>query len=191
MLTYNPEGADGVGDDERMYQCYMYMKHPDHRQEPDANYYATPLPLAPVISAEHRKVIRIDRLPTGADHTLKEPEPYKHRAAGEYTPEQQKLRTDLKPLNVVQPDGASFKVTQQGTSNLVEWQKWSFRIGFNQRESTVLYNVSSYSTRSDFVRLLTDLGSVRWPLTVQPHITLGYEHPVRRPPSSIPQEICF
>ena len=110
--------------------------------EADSNHYALPLPISPVINTELMKVIRIDMLPTGADNTVKEIEPYQIRPPNEYIPEHQKLRTDLKPLNVIQPEGASFKVTQEGTSSVLAWQKWHFRIGFNQREGMVLYDVS-------------------------------------------------
>ncbi|MBJ7600077.1 primary-amine oxidase [Candidatus Nephthysia bennettiae] len=48
------------------------------------------------------------------------------------------VRQDLKPLDIVEPEGTSFKVT----GNLVEWQKWRFRIGFTQREGLVLQAVS-------------------------------------------------
>ena len=47
-------------------------------------------------------------------------------------------REELKPLNVTQPDGPSFTVK----GNLVEWQKWSFRVGFNYREGLVLHDVT-------------------------------------------------
>lgn len=90
-------------------------------------------------------------MPTGADATTKEPKPFKVHPGNEYMPAYQKLRTDLKPLHVVQPEGASFTVTEQGTSNVVEWQKWSFRIGFNHREGMVLYNVCSSSIFVEWV----------------------------------------
>ncbi len=48
------------------------------------------------------------------------------------------LRTDLKPLDIVQLDGPSFRV--DGYS--VSWQKWKFRIGFTPREGLVLYRIS-------------------------------------------------
>jgi primary-amine oxidase len=48
------------------------------------------------------------------------------------------VRSDVKPLDVVQPEGSSFKVV----GNLVEWQKWRLRVGFNQREGLVLHTVS-------------------------------------------------
>ena len=46
-------------------------------------------------------------------------------------------RTDLKPLNIVQPEGPSFTVE----GNLIKWQKWHIRVSFNAREGLVLHNV--------------------------------------------------
>ena len=113
----------------------------------DSNHYALPLAISPVVSTEDLKVIRIDIMPTGADHTVKPTTPYKIKPPNEYTPEHQELRTDLKPLNVVQPEGASFKATKIGeTGETIEWQKWSFRVGFNAREGTILYDVSVLSS---------------------------------------------
>ncbi len=43
-------------------------------------------------------------------------------------------RTDLKPLNIVQPEGVSFKVDGWKVS----WQGWDFRVGFTPREGLVL-----------------------------------------------------
>jgi primary-amine oxidase len=48
-----------------------------------------------------------------------------------------KLVTDLKPIQVIQPEGPSFKVT----GNRVEWQKWSFYVNFTTREGLVLQNI--------------------------------------------------
>jgi len=47
------------------------------------------------------------------------------------------FRDDLKPLEIAQPEGASFKVDGWKVS----WQKWSFHVGFNQREGLVLHNI--------------------------------------------------
>ena len=150
-------GADGVDDDERLWQTFVYMRDPTNSSEVDSNHYAIPLTISPVVSTTTMKVIRIDHLPTGIDNTIKETQPWTFKGANEYIPEQQKLRTGLKPLNVVQPEGASFSVTEQGTSQVVEWQKWSFRVGFNQREGMVLYNVR-YDGRNLFYRLsLSDM----------------------------------
>lgn len=138
------KGSDGIDDDRRMYQVFLYMRDPQNPNEADSNHYAFPLPVSPVIDSVTNKVIRIDILPTGADAKLKEtPNPWKSKPANEYVPEYQKLRKDLKPLLVVQPEGASFTVTSVGeTGNTIHWQKWSFRIGYNQREGPVLYDVS-------------------------------------------------
>ncbi|XP_031384795.1 uncharacterized protein LOC116198713 [Punica granatum] len=47
-------------------------------------------------------------------------------------------RIDVKPLHVIQPEGPSFRVD----GHFVEWQKWSFRVGFTPREGLVIYSVS-------------------------------------------------
>lgn len=135
-------GSDGVDDDKRMWQCFLYLRDPVNSTYADSNHYAHPLAISPVIDAINFKVIRIDLMPTGADNTTKPTTPYKLQPPSEYTPEHQELRSDLRPLNVVQPEGASFKATQTGEAGeAIEWQKWSFRVGFNQREGMVLYNV--------------------------------------------------
>lgn len=128
-----------------MMQCFLYLRAPEHADNADSNHYALPLPISPLLTAHDAKLIRIDYLPTGADNTInKNPGPWKIHPANEYIPEGlPKIRDDLKPLHVVQPEGAGFKVIEQGTSKVIEWQKWSFRVGFNQREGMVLYNVCS------------------------------------------------
>jgi primary-amine oxidase len=47
------------------------------------------------------------------------------------------LRDDLKPIEITQPEGASFKVD----GHHVKWQKWDLHIGFNAREGLVLHRV--------------------------------------------------
>lgn len=126
-----------------MYQCFLYMRDPNDPSNLDSNHYAFPLAISPVVDCADLKVIRIDMCPTGPDHATKPPQASVIPPPNEYTPEHQLLRTDLKPLNVVQPEGASFKVTKVGeTGEIIDWQKWSFRVGFNQREGMVLYDVS-------------------------------------------------
>lgn len=48
------------------------------------------------------------------------------------------IRTTQKPIEITQPEGASFTVTE---GNHVEWEKWSLDIGFDMREGLVLYNI--------------------------------------------------
>ncbi|GAY36273.1 hypothetical protein CUMW_021060 [Citrus unshiu] len=47
-------------------------------------------------------------------------------------------RSDIKPLQIVQPEGPSFRVN----GHFVEWQKWNFRIGFTPREGLIIYSVA-------------------------------------------------
>ncbi|CAN1294250.1 Amine oxidase [copper-containing] zeta, peroxisomal [Linum perenne] len=47
-------------------------------------------------------------------------------------------RSDVKPLQIVQPEGPSFRVS----GNYVEWQKWNFRVGFTPREGLVIHSVA-------------------------------------------------
>lgn len=57
---------------------------------------------------------------------------------GEYRPAlvpDLQLRSDLQPLDIVQPQGASFALEGQ----LLCWQKWSMRLGFSPREGLVLH----------------------------------------------------
>ncbi len=59
--------------------------------------------------------------------------------SGSYLPEDNApLRTDLKPLEIVQPDGPSFTVD----GNLVQWGRWSLRVGFDPYEGLVLHQVT-------------------------------------------------
>jgi primary-amine oxidase len=48
------------------------------------------------------------------------------------------LRSTLKPLEITQPEGPSFAVDD----DVVEWQNWRFRVGFDPREGLVLHQVS-------------------------------------------------
>jgi primary-amine oxidase len=59
---------------------------------------------------------------------------------GEYAPQLvpgQRLREDVRPLEIAQPDGVSFTLD----GNLLRWQKWSLRVGFNHREGMVLHTL--------------------------------------------------
>jgi len=74
-------GADGVEDDERLWQVFMYMRDPTNATEADSNHYALPLSISPVVDPVTMKVIRIDYLPTGKDNTTREPGPWKPQPA--------------------------------------------------------------------------------------------------------------
>jgi primary-amine oxidase len=155
------QGSDGKGDDERMYQCFLYMRDPANPTEEDSNHYAFPLPISPVISTETMTVIRVDIIPTGADHTIQELGPVNtERPPNEYISDCVELRQDLKPLHIFQPDGVSFKIVEQPGISTVEWQKWRFEVTFNQREGMVIHNVSVTSFKA-LVHILSLTGTIR------------------------------
>lgn len=99
------------------------------RSSPHSNGYAKPLDgVVPVIDLNKMEVLKIEDFGTA---TIP-PEPGEY--ASEFIPQ---FRTDIKPLEIIQPEGASFTVR----GHLVLWQKWQFRIGFTPREGVVLYTI--------------------------------------------------
>ena len=58
--------------------------------------------------------------------------------ASYYAEDQPRLRTDLKPISITQPEGPSFTVD----GNLVRWQKWRFRVSFDPYEGLVLHQLA-------------------------------------------------
>jgi primary-amine oxidase len=103
-----------------------------YRSRPDSSPYANPVTgLHFVVDLNRMELLEIEDT-----HRVEEP-----ATMGEYlahlVPGLQQ-RTDLKPLDVVQPEGASFTLD----GNLVTWQKWSLRVGFNHREGMVLHTVA-------------------------------------------------
>ncbi|KAH9720413.1 Amine oxidase [Citrus sinensis] len=77
-------------------------------------------------------------------------------------------RSDVKPLQIVQPEGPSFRVN----GYFVQWQKWNFRIGFTPREGLVIYSVAyldgsrgrrSVAHRLSFVEMVVPYGDPNEP----------------------------
>ena len=92
------------------------------KANPTDNGYARPIEgVIPVVDLNKMEVIRVE------DYGVV-PLPPKD---GNYTPEYVKdYRQDLKPLEIVQPEGPSFSVN----GHEISWQKWKIRIGFTPRE---------------------------------------------------------
>lgn len=161
--THEPDDEPG-----RYFQGLVYAS--DKRSgNPDTNFYPFPIPIIPVVDYYKRQVVRIQELATGGvgdpmkgkTHAAN---PLEHCTPAEYVPELLPggVRQDLKELNVIQPDGPSFKVSDE---SLVEWQKWRFRVSFTPREGAVIHDVH-YAGRSVFYRLsLSEMVSV--PVQVQ------------------------
>jgi primary-amine oxidase len=100
------------------------------RSETKDNGYARPMDsIVMVVDLYKMELIRIEEYPTAP----LPPEPANW--AREYIPN---MRKDLKPIEIVQPEGTSFTVE----GNQVEWQKWKFRVGFTSREGLVLHTIS-------------------------------------------------
>jgi len=102
-----------------------------HRREPSASPYANPVAgLHPIVDLNAMELL--DLGDTGV--VARAP------TMGEYVPHLVpglRLRDDVRPLEVRQPEGASFTLD----GHELRWQRWSMRIGFNHREGLVLHTV--------------------------------------------------
>ncbi|HEY5097799.1 MAG TPA: primary-amine oxidase [Acidimicrobiales bacterium] len=108
----------------RVARCLSY-----YRQEPSDNGYARPVEgvLATVDAArgEVLEVLDIGVVPLPPGR-------------GSYLPEDHEpLRRDLRPLDIVQPDGPSFSLD----GNLLTWQHWSLRVSMEPLEGLVLRSI--------------------------------------------------
>jgi primary-amine oxidase len=121
-----PAGTFGLAHEQgrRITRCLAYL-----RESADDNGYARPLEgLVAFVDMGRGEVLEV------VDYGVV-PIPPK---SGSYYPEDNgPLRTDLKPLEIVQPEGPSFEVD----GNLVRWQKWSLRVGMDPLEGLVLHTV--------------------------------------------------
>jgi len=98
------------------------------RNEAGDNPYARPIAnLHPVVDLRRRTVVRVDDF--GVVPLPPECAPIRLEHG---------LRRDLKPLDIVQPEGPSFMVE----GNLVRWQKWRFRLGFHVREGVIFHAIA-------------------------------------------------
>lgn len=99
------------------------------RSYEDDNLYAHPIEgVNVVVDVKSGEVLRVD------DHGG----PPIPKADSNYAYAfQEKTRDDLKPIDVVQPEGVSFR--REG--NCLSWHDWSLRIGFNAREGLTLHDI--------------------------------------------------
>jgi len=99
------------------------------RRDPTDNGYVRPIEgIRPVVDLNTMRVIRVEEfshwpLPPGECNY----------AADRATD----VRKDIKPLEIVQPEGPSFEVD----GYRVGWQNWSFVVGFNAREGLTLHDL--------------------------------------------------
>jgi primary-amine oxidase len=101
-----------------------------HRSTPEGNPYAHPVGgLHPIVDLNRMSLLEIED-----DGTAPTPA----AVMGEYVPElvPTPLR-EVAPLHIHQPEGVSFSLD----GNLLRWQNWELRLGFNHREGLVLHTV--------------------------------------------------
>jgi primary-amine oxidase len=121
-----PAGAFGLPHEEgrRITRCLAYL-----RESPGDNGYARPLEgLLAFVDMGRGEVLEVVDLGVV---------PFPPKSGSYYPEDNGPLRSDLKPLEITQPEGPSFEVE----GNLVRWQKWSLRLGMDPLEGLVLYTV--------------------------------------------------
>ncbi len=99
------------------------------RSDPTDNGYARPIEgIRPVVDLNTMQVIRIEEYGTWP----LPPEP------GNYASDRvENQRTDIKPLEITQPQGPGFTLSGKQLS----WQNWSLVVGFNAREGLTIHDV--------------------------------------------------
>lgn len=155
-----PYGTESSTPERRQYQVWMFLKSldPAAHAHPSSNHFAHPLDFSVVVDDLTMKVTRIDRLPMTPAETRVDDEAAARRTwqpnpDAEYAADlQPRLRDDLRPIHVSQPEGVSFRVSGGEEQEVVEWQKWRFHLDFNWREGVVLRDVT-YDGRPTFYRL--------------------------------------
>ena len=132
------------------------------RSTPLGNPYANPVNgLHLVVDLNTMELLRIeDTAPPAGGSPM-----------GEYRPDLVPglvQRTDIKALDVVQPEGPSF--TLEG--NELRWQNWTMRLGFNYREGLVIHRVG-WTTATSCAPSPTGSPSPRWscPTATRPRTT--------------------
>ena len=121
-----PAGTFGLAHEEgrRITRCLAFL-----RESKEDNGYARPLEgLMAFVDMGRGEVLEVVDLGVV---------PFPPKSGSYYPEDNGPLRTDLKPLEITQPEGPSFEVE----GNLVRWQKWSMRVGMDPLEGLVLCTV--------------------------------------------------
>ena len=121
-----PPGTFGTPHEEgrRLAKVIFYW-----REDPEDNGYAHPIEgvmvYVEVASAEVLEVVDTGVVPV----------PRERRSY--YLEHNEPARTDLKPIEITQPEGPSFTVE----GNLVRWQRWQLRVAMDPVEGLVLHRI--------------------------------------------------
>ena len=129
-----PAGAFGLDAEvgRRISRCISFI-----RETPSDNGYARPVEglLVHVDMGRHEVIEVIDH---GVTTLPVEHARYDVESVAAMSTAVAAIRPDLRPIVISQPDGPSFTIT----GNLIEWQGWSARIGFDPAEGIVLHQVT-------------------------------------------------
>ncbi len=126
VWTYGKQVMPEQWRDRRLGWCDIWV-----RATPTGNPYAHPVSgLKIIVDMNTLEVLDIED-----HHDFGFPD-----VSGEYDPALTGIapRTDLKPLEITQPEGVSFSLE----GNELRWQNWTMRLGFNFREGPVIYQVA-------------------------------------------------
>jgi primary-amine oxidase len=119
-------GSFGIPGEENRHLCHVFAWL---RLRENENFYAHPIEgLNAVIDLKTWEIIRVD------DHGVV---PIPMQEANYEREFIKTTRAPLKPINVTQPQGVNFTI--DGSS--LTWDKWSFVVGFNARESLTLHDI--------------------------------------------------
>ena len=132
VWTYGAHLIPTAYEGRRIGWCDVWL-----RDSHDSNPYAHPVSgLKFVVDLNTMELLEVEDTPSAGFPEVQ----------GEYVPKHVPglhQRTDLKPLDIRQPDGVSFSLD----GNELSWQGWRLRLGFGYREGVILHRVS-YGGRS-------------------------------------------
>ncbi|KAJ9529491.1 hypothetical protein QJQ45_013830 [Haematococcus lacustris] len=165
--TWACHGAPEHLNHRRLMQGFLYL-----RTRAGDNEYAHPLDLVPIVDLNSGQVVHIDKYSRAPPAPMKE-----HNYHRDLLPPDLAWRTDLKPLDIVQPLGPSFQV--QGS--LVQWQKWQLRVGFTAREGLVLHGLGYQDGgrlrpvlhRASLVEMIVPYGDPNYPYVRKSALDVG------------------
>jgi len=136
LVTIDPWSAGNYGDpiesSHRIVRGLVFV-----RGTAGGNQYARPIDgMLVVFDLNAMKIVRIEdeRVLPVPDEPAESAEWSRHLTPAD------RERSDIKPLEIVQPDGPSFQVD----GDRLSWQKWDMRIGWSSREGLVI-NTLTYA----------------------------------------------
>ncbi len=116
---------EGIDPTRRLVRAASYLRH-----SPTDNGYAKPIEnVVAIVDLNENRVLKV----LDGEVIPLPPESGNYDAASVGD-----LRTDLKPLDIVQPEGPSFSIE----GNLLAWQRWSFRVSMHPTDGLVLHQVA-------------------------------------------------